>query len=134
MSMDGRIVLSSRADLYGVNPASMSLMTQENINQLLKGTKRKNGTVKPVTVKNRYGTFYFYSMPYHYRGNTYILSLGTEASVLDVQISSLTDVSVVLSRIAIGNNGFVFAVNKEDGTFLYYKNGKFLFQKISSKA
>lgn len=123
MSMDGRIVLSSRADLYGVNPASMSLMTQENINQLLKGTKRKNGTVKPVTVKNRYGTFYFYSMPYHYRGNTYILSLGTEASVLDVQISSLTDVSVVLSRIAIGNNGFVFAVNKEDGTFLYYKNG-----------
>ena len=47
MSMDGRIVLSSRADLYGVNPASMSLMTQENINQLLKGTKGKKGTVSP---------------------------------------------------------------------------------------
>ena len=123
MSKDGRIVLSSSADLYGVNPASMSLMTQENINQLLKGTKAKDGTIKPVTIKNRYGTFYFYSMPYRYRGNTYILSLGTEASVLDVQLSSLTDVSVVLSRISVGNGGFVFAVNKEDGTFIYYKNG-----------
>ena len=123
MSMDGKIALSSSADLYGINPASMSLMTQENINQLLNGTKENDGTIKPVTIKNRYGTFYFYSMPYRYRGNTYILSLGTEASVLDVQISSLTDVSVVLSRISVGNDGFVFAVNKEDGTFIYYKNG-----------
>ena len=123
MSMDGKIRLSQDAKLYGVNPASMSLMTQENINDLLNGTKADDGSITPVTVKNRYGTFYFYSMPYEYDGTTYALVLGTDASVLDVQIDSLTDVSVVLDRIAVGNGGFVFAVNKKDGTFLYYKNG-----------
>ena len=123
MSMDGKVVLSQHENLYGINLASMSLMTQENINDLLKGTEAEDGTVTPVTVKNRYGTFYFYSEPYKYQDQTFIFALGTDSSVLDVQLSSLTDVSVVLSRIAVGNDGFVFAVNKKDGTFLYYKNG-----------
>ena len=43
--------------------------------------------------------------------------------MLDVQISSLTDVSVVLSQAAVANEGFLFAVDKEDKTFLYYENG-----------
>ena len=123
MTMDGRIALSQDQAMYGMNPAAGSYMTQENINHILKGTKNADGTIDPVTVKNRYGTFYFYSMPLKYKGETYMLVLGADASVLDVQISSLTDVSVVLSRVAVGNDGFVFAVNKDDGTFLYYKNG-----------
>lgn len=123
MSMDGKVVLSQHENLYGINLASMSLMTQQNINDLLKGTEAEDGTVTPVTVQNRYGTFYFYSEPYTYQGQKFVFSLGTDSSVLDVQLASLTDVSVVLSRIAVGNDGFVFAVNKEDGTFLYYKNG-----------
>ena len=123
MTMDGRIVLSQSEAMYGINPASGSYMTQENINQILRGTKAADGTITPVTVKNRFGTFYFYSMPLLYKGENYMLVLGSDASLLDVQISSLTDVSVVLSRVAVGNDGLVFAVSKEDGTFLYYKNG-----------
>ena len=60
MTMDGRIVLSQSEAMYGINPASGSYMTQENINQTLKGTKAADGTITPVTVKNRFGTFYFY--------------------------------------------------------------------------
>ena len=124
MSADGKIVLSPEPSLYGVNPAARAYMTQENVNQILKGTLDPDGNVTPVTVKNQYGTFYFYSAPYNYAGSTYYLVLGTDASVLDVQISSLKDVSVVLSRAAVGNKGFIFAVNSEDNTFLYYKNGE----------
>jgi len=124
LSAEGKIVLSPRASLYGVNPAAMGYMTQENVNQILKGTKDSEGNITPVTVMNQYGTYYFYSVPYKYKGVEYHLVLGTDASVLDVQISSLKDVSVVLSRAAVGNNGFVFAVNTEDGTFLYFKNGE----------
>lgn len=60
MTMDGRIVLSQSEAMYGINPASGSYMTQENINQILKGTKAADGTITPVTVKNRFSTFYFY--------------------------------------------------------------------------
>ena len=124
MSADGKIVLSPEPSLYGVNPAARAYMTQENVNDILKGTADKDGNINPVTVKNQYGTYYFYSTPYKYKGNTYYLVLGNDASALDVQMESLTDVSVVLSRAAVGKNGFVFAVNKDDGTFLYYKNGE----------
>ena len=123
MAPDGTIVLSQEPSLEGVNPAAKSYMTQENINQLLKGTKAEDGTITPVIVGNQYGTYYFYSVPHKFRGVTYMIVLGTDSSVLDVQIDSLTDISVVLSLVAVGNNGFVFAVNKEDGTFLYFKNG-----------
>lgn len=119
----GRIVLSPEASLYGVNPASRAYMTQENVNDILKGTLKEDGTIVPVTVMSQYGSFYFYSMPYIYNGAEYYLVLGTEASVLDTQISSLKDLSSVLSRAAVSNGGFLFAVDNEDGTFLYYKNG-----------
>ncbi|MBR2989954.1 MAG: mechanosensitive ion channel family protein [Solobacterium sp.] len=46
-----------------------------------------------------------------------------DASVLDVQIESLKDVSVVLSRAPVSNDGFMFAVNTVDDSFLYYQNG-----------
>ncbi len=123
MDMKGRIVLSPEPSLYGVNPAAAALMTQENVNDILKGTAKADGTITPVTVKSQYGSFYFYSMPYKYKGNTYMLVLGADSAILEVQISSLKDVSVVLSRTAIANDGFLFAVDKQDGLFLYYKNG-----------
>ena len=124
LSSDGRIVLSAEPSLYNVNPAALGYMTQENVNQILKGTKDKEGNVTPVKIGNQFGTYYFYSAPYNYKGATYYIVLGADASILDVQISSLKDVSVVLDRVAVGNKGFVFAVNSDDGTFLYYKNGE----------
>lgn len=124
MNMDGKVVLSGAEEYYGKNPAARALMTQENVNDLLKGTVSADGTITPVTIMNQYGKFYFYSMPYEYKGEKHYLCLGTEADILEVQIGTLKDVSVVLSRAAVGNDGFMFAVDKEDGTFVYYKNGE----------
>ncbi len=123
LSPDSKIILSPDASLVGVNPSATSIMTQENINRLLRGTVHADGSVTPVTVKNQYGTYYFYSMPYAYQGVQYSLVLGTSASMLDLQVGSLRDLSVVLSRAAVSNDGFLFAVDKADNTFLYYKNG-----------
>lgn len=124
LSTDGTIVASAEEEMNGRNPAVASIMTQENLNKILKGSKGADGKIVPETVKNTNGTFYFYSMPYSFRGVRYVLALGKDASVLDVHISTLTDISVVLSRAAVANDGFMFAVDREDGTFLYYINGE----------
>ena len=123
LSPDSKIVLSPEADLYGVNPAALGYMTQENVNEILKGTVDAAGSITPVPVGNQYGSFFFYSQPITYMDVTYMLVLGTDASVLEVQTGSLRDLSVVLSRAAIGNDGFLFAVDREDGLFLYYQHG-----------
>ncbi|MBR2540427.1 MAG: mechanosensitive ion channel [Mogibacterium sp.] len=124
MSMDGKIAISGDPSLFGVNPAARALMTQENVNDILKGSLNDDGSVTPIEVGSQYGSYYFYSMPIKYKDVEYRLVLGANANVLDIQISSLKDVSVVLSRAAVGHGGFMFAVDRDDGTFLYYNNGK----------
>ncbi len=123
LSKDGIIVSSPVAELYGVNPAVQGFMTQENINAVLRSTMQDDGTITPVLVKNTSGIFYFYSKPYMYMDEEYMLVIGKEASVLDDQTEVLNDVSTVLSRMTVINNGFMFAVNQTDNLFLYYKNG-----------
>ncbi len=107
----------------GRNPAVNGTLTQENINLLLRGTTGEDGTVTPVLVRNTSGTYYFYSRPHMFAGSEYMLVIGVDSGMLDVQTSALTDVSNVLSRASVVNNGFLFAVNKEDNLFLYFKNG-----------
>ena len=124
MSMDGRVVISTDESLSGRNPATTAHMTQENVNGILKGSTGEDGTIIPVRVRNQYGTYYFYSAPYTYRDTPYMLVIGQDSSVLDVQIASLRDVSAVLSRGVTINNGFLFAVDRQDQLFLYYKNGE----------
>ena len=123
LSKDSIIVSSPVAELYGVNPAIQGFMTQENINAVLKSTMKDDGTIAPVLVKNTSGIFYFYSKPYMYMDEEYMLVIGKEASVLDDQTEILNDVATVLSRTTVTNNGFMFAVSQEDNLFLYYKNG-----------
>ncbi|MBR2801930.1 MAG: mechanosensitive ion channel [Erysipelotrichaceae bacterium] len=124
MGSNGRIIVSSDRSLFGMNPAVSGILTQENVNDVLKGTGNEDGSVSPILVRNRYGSFYFYSKPTYYQGVTYTLAIGEEASLLDDQTSSLKDVGNVLSRAAVMNNGFLFAVSKNDGLFLYYNNGE----------
>ena len=123
MSMDSKIVLSSSPQVYGKNPAALGYMTQENVNAILKGTLNSDGSITPVYVGNQYGSFYFYSIPFTYRDMELVLVLGADASVLEVQTDALRDISVVLSRAAVANDGFLFAVDREDGLFLYFQNG-----------
>ena len=119
LSSDGKIVMSEDVSQVGLNPAATNLMTQENENSLLKGTSDNN----PVLVRNQFGTYYFYSGSYRFEDEQYMIVIGDDASILDDEISSLNDVSTVLSRAALINNGFLFAVDRKDHLFLYYKNG-----------
>ncbi len=123
MSMDGKVYISNDRDLLNTNPAVNGYLTQENINRLLLFTASKRGTVTPVVVKNRFGSFYFYSKSFLYQNRRYALVIGTDASVLDDQLDLLNDESAVLSRISAVNGGFLLAVDKKDNLFRYYKDG-----------
>ena len=124
LSDEGKVLLSPYEDYTGANLAEMGLLTAENVALLRKGTRSDDGSVTPAAEDNSYGFFYFYSERIAFGPSEFSVVLGADASTLDIQIDSLKDVSVVLSRTAIGNNGFLFAVNAEDGLFLYYQNGE----------
>ena len=123
MSRDGRLLMSPFVDYVNVDLVAEGFLTQDNLNRLLRGTRDESGRIEPALENNRYGYFYFYSMLGDYEGMPYLLVLGAEAATLDVQIAALKDVSIVLSRAAVGNNGFLFAVDKDEDSFLYFKNG-----------
>ena len=123
MSMDGKILMSHDKALRNINPAVNGYLTQENVNKLLRFTFSRKGTVTPVLVKNRFGSFYFYSRAFVYQNKQYALVIGTDANVLDDQLELLDDESTVLSRISVINNGFLLAIDKKDDLFLYYKDG-----------
>lgn len=124
MDTQGHIVLSPDASEFMVNPAVNGTLTQENINNLLKYTTTAEGTVTPVQVKNRFGTFWFYSRPYRFWDQDYALVIGVSTGVLEQQTGTLRDVSAVLRRTAVINDGFLFAVNKNNSLFMYFNNGE----------
>ncbi|MBR3185001.1 MAG: mechanosensitive ion channel [Oscillospiraceae bacterium] len=124
MSDDGKALLSPYEDYTNADLAALGLLTENNIALLRRGTREDDGSVTPAMENNSYGYFYFYSERIAYGPSEFCVVLGADAATLDIQIDSLKDVSVVLSRTAIGNNGFLFAVNPADGSFIYYKNGE----------
>ena len=124
MSEDGRILLSPYPDYYNVDVVEFGLLTPENLALLAQGTKSEDGSLHPAEEHNNFGDFYFYSHRFTYGQSELLLVLGAKAETLDVQISALQDVSVVLSRATVNNQGFLFAVDAVSNTFLYYKNGE----------
>ena len=120
---DGTILMAPHAAYYGMNVVDADLITPDNLEMLTGGTRSPAGLVFPVMENNDYGYFYFYSTRLSFQGNEFNLVLGAEGDTLDLQIASLKDVSVVLSRAGVGNGGFMFAVDRESETFVYYENG-----------
>ena len=123
VSPDGQVLISPYAELAGANLVERGLLTPKNLAKLSRGTKNQDGTIDPALEQNDYGYFYFYSQPCSFSGADFSVILGAEATTLDVQIASLKDISVVLGRAVMDNNGFLFAVSNEDDSFLYYQNG-----------
>ena len=132
MDRDGTVLLSPDESLIGLNPAVPAYMTQENVNDLLASASGGTDAPEYVRVKNRFGIFYFYAMPYRYEDQEYVLAIGAEADILDHQTEELTNVESVLKRAAVINDGFLFAVDPSDKIFRYYKNGNELLtgQKV----
>ena len=122
LSEDGKIMISPDDSLVGRNPASTSHMTQENLNAILQQSTLSREDYSPVLVKNQHGTFYFYSKPYSYNGVSYVLTIGSDSGMINDSVSSLTDVSAVLSRMGVINDGFLFAIDKKSELFLHYKS------------
>ncbi len=118
---DNRIIISPDPRYNGVDLVRSGIVTEECAERLKKGTELPDGTVAPALVMRSYKYAYFYSIPSDFRGSPYVTLLGTSAAVLDVQIGSLKDVGTVLQRASVGSDGFMFAVDRGDGSFIYYK-------------
>ena len=120
---DGRVAVGPQVELIGLDLVSFGLLTPDNLALLLQGTESSDGTVTPALEKNDYGYFYWYSTKIYSDGIPVHLVLGAEATTLDTQLASLKDVSAVLGRASVGNDGFMFAVDTESLTYLYFDNG-----------
>ena len=120
---DGKVIISPNPALPGVDLADYGLFSRDNIAKLAKGTEGLYGVIDPVAVYNVWGYFYFYSVKTEFNGSPAVLILGTDAYALDSQVDTLRDLGSVLGRAAVGNNGFLFAVNRPSDSFLYYENG-----------
>ena len=123
---EGKIVMCADDALIGTNPAASTHMTQENLNQIMEiiNYDVMEGGQVIVPVRNQHGSYYFYSKQYQQSDSNYVLALGVSSDTLDERINSLKDVSTVLSRMSVINEGFLFAVSQPGGLFLYFNNGE----------
>ncbi len=120
---DGAVELSSQGDYSGIDPINYGLLSEDNLSAILRGTGRVEGQVIPVVENNKYGKFYFYSVPCRYVAEQFTLVLGASASILDLQIETLRDATSILDSVIIENDGFLFSVDPINETFLYYDDG-----------
>lgn len=63
---------------------------------------------------------YFYSYPLS--DDTFLL-YGVDTQTLDAQVAAIRELGPILSSVAVGKEGFVFAVDKQTGRFMYYNDG-----------
>ena len=124
MSADGRVLVGPQVELIGLDLVQVGLLTPENLQILLKGTSSADRTVTPAEENNQYGYYYWYSTSIDYKGSTVYVVLGAEAHSLELQLAALKDVSAVLGRSFVGNDGFMFAVDTPSGNFLYFHDGE----------
>ncbi len=120
MDEEGTVLISPNTELTGTNLRTSGLLSDRGVDHLIPGTRNKEGTVSPARETTEYGDYYFYSVRTSFKKKEFVIVLGAKAEVLDVQLASLRDLSAVLSSAAVNNNGFMFAVDSRDYSFLYY--------------
>lgn len=120
MDSTGRIVMSPLKEFLGVNLLEKDLIWPENLEKLLATTA--NG--EPVEDHNATGDYFFYSTKISFNGTDYYMVLGEDSSILQVQFSALNDIRSVIQNVAVGENGFIFAIDKETNTLAYYNDGQ----------
>lgn len=138
---DGTVVMAPQADALDANlvangtldEASLAILVRDEWvgNVHLEGTDRitvaADGTEESsydVVTGTPAGTqvkTYFYSMPVT---DTYFLVYAVDEEELERQFAALRDVGPVLSSVVVGDNGFVFAVDSQNATFLHFDNGE----------
>ena len=137
ISKDGCVLLASDIDLIGTSVIDAGALTREQLDYLTTVNNERTGTYfsdeygsytySPLSVDSDvYGLkLYIYSTPiYKMDGSitdAFIIS-GANAEILETQFDALTDIGSILSNITVGTDGFIFAIDRESGSFLYFDN------------
>ena len=120
LNTDGRLI----ASYTSADDSDTDLLSQESFNRLSEGTRLPNGSAAPILVGEADNRVFFYSVKCQFDGEDQVLVLGVNAEAQVRDLDMLVDVGQVLERATVGNDGFMFAVNAADGTFLSYRNGQ----------
>lgn len=121
----GRVILTNDASMAGKNLTESGIMTDDELKELIASAKNESDVnVEPMLITNAEGSYYFYTARYisAYK-NTYYLILGDDSSILNTQLASLNDVSSIIRNTTVSGTGFVFAVDKKTGDYIWFDNG-----------
>ena len=121
---DGLILASSLPEYDQNHITKIGLLSSDNYDKLMRGTRDEAKDVYPVQESNAYDRIFFYSVRIPYEGKDYILVLGMNADTRESVINTQIDFGKILNEATVDNNGFMFAVNAADDSFIYYKLGK----------
>lgn len=117
MDENGRMLLSPYEQWEGQNLVDAGRMYPENLTILTDDSGKRI-----ASETNESGSYYFYSERIN-ENEPYWLVLGTDSDVLNLEFSSLRDIEMVLRNVTVGNGGFVFAIDENDNSFAYFKDG-----------
>ena len=120
---DGCILASSSPEYDQHHITEIGLLSSEYYDSLMAGTRNTGGSVSPVQESNMYDRIFFYSISIPYEGKNYILVLGMNADIRENSIDTQIDFGQVLQEETVLNDGFLFAVDPSDGSFVYYRYG-----------
>lgn len=146
----GSVVLTD--EMKNVGGKLNQLLSDNNIKEILSNTNTKKGTTEYITnkdgsisrnylpvnarftIENVERSFNFYSYPICAQGTdevyvdpngvSYFILLGADTALLDNQLYDLTNIQGLIDSITIGEDGFLFAIDKLTGKFIYFDDGE----------
>ncbi|MDO4197566.1 MAG: mechanosensitive ion channel [Erysipelotrichaceae bacterium] len=104
--------------LNGRSLIDIDFFTPEQVDTLINGTNNE-----PVHATNDFGDYYFYSSSVEFQGTNYYLITGADTKILETEFATLTDIAGLIENTTVGQDGFLFAVDKSTGKYIYFNHG-----------
>lgn len=105
------------------NLVSMGLLSEEQLKDVLD----VNNQDAPLMVSYDDKDYYYYCLPINVRDDESVdrlfLLARESADILELELSSVSDVGKILGDVTIGTTGFAFASDSESGKFIYFNDG-----------
>lgn len=105
------------------NVISMGLLSKDDFDEVLNDTNLET----PLMVSYGGEDYYYYCLPINVKGDNSVdklyLLVRESAEVLELELSSVSDVGKILGDVTVGTTGFAFASDSSTGKFIYFNDG-----------
>ncbi len=128
---DGKTIISSDRNYLDFNWSEVT--TEEIFNNLVAKNDEQNGTAKIVDGQTIYlpmispsGDLNYYTYSTYFKDfneHSYFILTNISDEILTAELSGIKNISSVLSGLSVGKSGFLFAIDTNEETFLYFDDG-----------